>query len=243
MTTFKTKGLVLREYEAGEADKRLILLCKGHGRLAVYARGARKPKSKFLAASQILTYGDYIIADGGQFLSMNQGTVIESFYPIHQDYDKLLHASYVLEVCESTVPDRAPGSDELLLLALKTLQHISANKIPINQTIAVFLFRFFLFSGIAPMMDSCCVCGEDLNRPNILFCREGMVCPDCQVSTTRPLMRLSPAAREAVRHILNSSLNGSFLFTVSNTVLNELLSFTHASPVVLSDSIYDMFPG
>jgi len=222
MTTFKVRGLVLREYEAGESDKRLSILCKGRGRLMIYARGARKAKSKFLAASQILTYGDYIIADGRNFLSMAQAEVIENFYPIRQDYDLLYYAQYVLEVCEKTIPDRTP-SDDLLLLAIKTLQHISKQKIIPYQSIQVFLFRFFLFYGLAPEMECCALCGTPAasgGQSDGMFCDEGIVCGRCLHHKTN--MPLSIPAQEALRHILSTDLNHSFMFQAKEAVLNEL---------------------
>jgi len=252
MNTFKARGLVLREYETGESDKRLALLCKGHGRLLVHARGARGAKSKFLAASQMFTYGDYVIADGRQFLSLNQGSVIESFYPIRQDYDKLCYAQYILEICEKTIPDRTP-CDELLLLVLKTLQHISRQNAPSlsvetdklsaaertdeagdvkisgQQAVSVFLFRFFLFYGLAPEMNVCCLCGEGLDHSATLFCDEGMVCFNCQKhrpaapnGTAKSRMPLSLGAQEAVRHILSTDVNQAFMFRAKDSVLAEL---------------------
>jgi len=239
MKTFKCRGLVLREYEAGEADKRLVVLCKEFGKLIIYARGARKPKSKFLAASQVLTYGDYVVADGKQFFSMNQAEIIENFYPIRQDYDKLCHAQYVLEICEKTVPSRTE-CDQLLRLVLKTLQHISnvatdeitpnnnsksvqlSTELALKQIVCVFLFRFFVFNGLAPEMESCCICGNELDAATI-FCDEGMVCRECQkhkLSKTR--MQISLAAQEAIRYILKSELNKAFMFEVEGSVLREL---------------------
>ena len=217
MHTFKTRGLVLREYEAGESDKRLVILCKDHGRLLVYVRGARKPKSKFLAASQLLTYGDFVLADGRQFYSMTQAEIIESFYPIRQDYDLLCHAAYIIEICEKAVPERSP-CDELLRLALKSLQHISLQDIPPKQTTVVFLFRFFLFYGLAPEMDSCSVCGGELDGKKT-FCSEGMICNNCKGKSR---IVLSDAAYYALRHILERDINQSFLFKLEDAAIKQL---------------------
>ena len=224
MTSVKTKGLVLREYAAGESDKRITILCKGHGRLVTYARGARKAKSKFLALSQMLTYGDYILADGGNFLSLAQGQIIENFYPIRQDYISLCHAQYVLEICDKTIPERTP-CDELLRLALKALQHISKQIIAPRQAVCVFLFRFFLFCGLEPEMSCCCLCGEAANNFTV-FCDEGMICCDCYKGKdtfySKMSTPLSSVAQKTIRHILSADINVAFMFRVQDTVLDEL---------------------
>ncbi|MCL2400302.1 MAG: DNA repair protein RecO [Defluviitaleaceae bacterium] len=228
----------MREYEAGESDKRLSILCKDYGRLIVYVKGARKVKSKFLAASQMFTYGDYVLSDGQHFFSMNQADVIENFYPIRQDYDLLCQAQHVIEICEKTVPDRTP-CDGLLKLLLKTLQHISrqnkyasvlcGTKPSGQQAVIVFMFRFFLFHGLQPEMDHCCICGGDLENAPGLFIYEGMICKNCyKLKTKKGHMLLSIPAQEAIKHILNPDssdlpdINKAFLFHVNDAVLNEL---------------------
>jgi len=213
MKKFETRALVLREYEAGESDKRLLLLCKGIGRITVYARGARKVRSKFLAASQMFTYGDYVLVDGGQFFSLSQGAVIENFFAIRQDYERLACAQQVLEICEKAVPERTP-CDELLRLALKALQHFSRAELPGKQILSVFMFRFFLYSGLAPEM------GE-----GDYFCDEGMVARSEKTDKLR--IPLSSAARAAICHILEADTAGAFLFRAEAPVLDELARAAH----------------
>ncbi|MBQ1436248.1 MAG: recombination protein O N-terminal domain-containing protein, partial [Clostridia bacterium] len=52
----ETDGLVIREYPKGERDKLLIVLTPEMGRISVWARGARSPKSPLLSVSQLLSY-------------------------------------------------------------------------------------------------------------------------------------------------------------------------------------------
>ncbi|MCL2421498.1 MAG: DNA repair protein RecO, partial [Defluviitaleaceae bacterium] len=166
-------------------------------------------------------------ADGKQFYSMNQADVIESFYPIRQDYTSLCHAQYILEICEKTIPDRTP-CDDLLRLLLKTLQHISGKntasdaKITGRQAVCVFLFRFFLFYGLAPEMNACCICGDELSSTATIFCDEGMACFNCQKNSNKAYMPLSLAAQEAIRHMLSADINRAFMFRIQDAVLNEL---------------------
>ncbi len=231
MRTFKARGIVLREYEAGESDKRLVLLCKEIGRLTVYARGARKPKSKFMAAAQLFAYGDYIIADGRQFNSVTQAEVIESFYPIRADYTCLCHAHLILEVCEKAIMENTP-CDDLLLLLLKSLTYLSKLGkeaagggffLTPKQITCVFLFRFYLYYGIAPATEECCLCGEgiEISEDGAFFCDEGYVCKKCAAQKKRRL-RLSQAAWAGIKYILSKSPSEAFKFKTNALVLEEL---------------------
>ena len=51
MGTEKLRGIVLREQAKGESNKQIVLLAQGVGRVLLSARGARRAKSKLLAAT------------------------------------------------------------------------------------------------------------------------------------------------------------------------------------------------
>jgi DNA repair protein RecO (recombination protein O) len=218
MKTIKLRGLVLREFETGEADKRLLLLCKGQGRVMAYARGARKPRSKFIAAAQIFTYSDYILAEGRGFYSVAQADVIENFYNLRLDYDRLNAAHEIVSVCEKNLLEDS-NCDELLLLTLKSLSNLAKGKIVPNQILSVFLLRFFDLYGLRPNADACAVCGERSGK--FFWGTEGLLCEKHGMGIS-----LSPAAVAAISFILNSGLSQSFLFDAHEKVLEELNSAT-----------------
>ena len=217
MKQIKARGLVLREYEAGESDKRLLIFCKEHGRLMVYARGARKPVSKFMAAAQLFTYADYVLVKGAGFYSLAQAQVIESFYPLREDYDRLMSAHLVAEACEKTLWDNIE-SDELLKLALKTLSVLAKGAPPV-QTAAAFLLRFFDVHGLRPQADTCVLCNAPAMGGNMVLCAEGLVCDVHKPAVCRPM---SPSAIAAVQHVLNSDLANAFRFTATDAVVEQL---------------------
>ena len=217
MQTIKARGLVLKEYETGESDKRLLLLCKEHGRMMIYARGARKPKSKFMAAAQLFTYADFVITVGRGFNALAQAEVIECFYGLRTDYDRLTAGHLVAEVCEKTLLENI-ACDDLLRLALKSLSHLCKTQLPPLQVIGVFFMRFFAFYGLAPEVDVCTVCGGAVEH-NANFCAEGLVCRAHKPSYSVPL---SQAAIFGMRHILNSELAAAFHFKAHEDVLKEL---------------------
>ena len=214
------------EQEAGESDKRLVLLCKSAGKLLVYARGARKAKSKMLAASQLFTYGDFVINDGGNFLSVGQAEPIERFNGICADYDKTCAAHYAAEICDrTTLP--ATECDGTLRLLLKTLSVLaghapSAADAPPRQTASVFLLRFFLCYGIAPEIDRCCVCGAPVQKMTVIFfCDEGTLCGPCRAQ--KPFNSELPLpSHAALKHVMESDLNGAFFFTLAPKYLDSL---------------------
>lgn len=219
MKPIKVRGLVLREYEAGESDKRLVIFCKGQGRLLVYARGARKPSSKFMAAAQLFTYADFVLTEGRNFYALAQAQIIESFYPLREDYDRLMAAHLVAEVCEKTLWDNLE-SDDLLLLALKSLSVLAKAKEKPVQVVSVFLFRFFDVYGLRPQTGSCIICGEAMPTATVAaICAEGLTCEAHKPAMHR---RISHDAVYALQHVLDSELTQAYKFAASDKILNEM---------------------
>jgi len=220
MKSVKARGIVLREYEAGESDKRLLLLCKGYGKIVAYARGARKPSSKFMACAQLFTYADFVLTQGSNFHSLAQAEVIENFYPIRQNYDRFVAACLIAGVCEKTLWENL-DCDELLLLLLKSFSNLARGKLPTEQIICVFLFRFFTFHGTAPQVDSCVLCSTPANemKGGAFLSPEGLACCNHKPHICRPV---SAAAVAALTYIQKSDLAKSFLFNAHENVLKEL---------------------
>jgi len=206
MKTIKVRGMVLKEYETGEADKRLLLLCKDVGRIMVYARGARKPRSKFLAAAQIFTYSDFILTQGQGFYSLAQADVIENFYNLRTDYERLCAAHFIVDVCEKTLWENS-DCDKLLLLVLKSLSNLSKEKFFPAQIKIVFLARFFDFYGL---------------RPNTNFNPDAKIFFGAEGLCERGGIPFSQAAAAAFAFILNSETSQAFSFAAHENVLHEL---------------------
>jgi len=234
MKTLKVRGVVLKEYETGEADKRILLLCKEHGRIMAYARGARKPRSKFMGASQIFTYSDFVLAQGRGFFSVAQADVIESFYELRTDYDTLCEAHFITSVCEKTLLENS-NSDEILLLLLKSLSFLTKKIFPPKQITAVFLLKFFDYYGLRPTTDVCAVCGKknDTGETGAIkdfyfWGKEGVLCEKHGGS-----FKISKAAMTAVSFILASDLPQSFSFEARKDILDEI----HTAANLISENL------
>ena len=89
MGIIKTKGIVLVESNMGDSDKMITLLTPGLGKIGCAAKGARKPKSALLAGTQYLCFADYILFEGNNTYNINSCDIIEIFYNLRIDLDKL----------------------------------------------------------------------------------------------------------------------------------------------------------
>ena len=121
---FTTDGLVIREVNVGENDKMLTILTPERGRIGVMAKGSRSLKSQVLSTAQLYTYGNYEIYEKNDRNWLRGGSVIEGFYGIRDDIEKLSLAAYIADVaCELSGEDEA--ATEMLRMTLNTFFAIS----------------------------------------------------------------------------------------------------------------------
>jgi len=152
VSVIQARGLVVRQVSVGEADRLVTLFLKGVGLAAVSAKGARKPKSRFLAGTEIFTYADFVLFDGGAFMSLNEADIIEPFYALREDYDALRAAAYIADICCRGIPENYP-CDDILLLALRALKELCAPGASPARAVrvrCVFELKFLQLNGCLP---------------------------------------------------------------------------------------------
>lgn len=69
----KQDAIVLKSIDYGETNKIVTLFTKEDGKLAVLAKGAKKPNSRFAAVTQPFVYGSYLYFQGNGLPSLSQG--------------------------------------------------------------------------------------------------------------------------------------------------------------------------
>ena len=97
MGILKTKGIIIAENNMSDYDKMVTILTP-NGKIGCAAKGARRPKSALMAGTQYLCFGDYMIYQGASSYNLNSCDVIEIFYNIRTDLEKLNYASYISKI-------------------------------------------------------------------------------------------------------------------------------------------------
>lgn len=92
MKTNRTRAIVLRRTNYGEADRILDLLTPG-GRLSVMARGVRKEKSKLAGGIELFAVCDVVIGQGkGDLGVLTSARLVQFYRHILEDYDRMQFA-------------------------------------------------------------------------------------------------------------------------------------------------------
>lgn len=90
MKSTRTKGIVIRRTNYGEADRIVQLLTPDNGIVGVMARGVRKEKSRLAGGIELFAICDVTYTFGKGDLAILTGARLETFYGlILTDYDRL----------------------------------------------------------------------------------------------------------------------------------------------------------
>lgn len=153
-STFKARGVIIKETLVRESDKILTILTKEYGKISVSAKGAKNPKSKFLVA-QLFSYCDFVIYKGRSFYSLAQVDLIESFYNLRLDYDRLNTAYQIIKQIDTwSIGEFLPDENrEILLLLLKALLKLSKIERDFELIRLLFGFKFLQLTGFSPQIE------------------------------------------------------------------------------------------
>lgn len=116
-------GVVLKAAPSGETDRRLVVLTRERGKITVFARGARRPQSAFMAACRPFVFAKFALYEGRDAYNMKSAEVAEYFEELAMDVESTCYASYFLEIADYYTRENIRESQMMTLLyhALKAL--------------------------------------------------------------------------------------------------------------------------
>ncbi len=234
------KGLVLRETVATENAKYITLLTAERGKISALVRGSTKLRNKNTAATQIFCYAEFTLYEHNGKYTLNEASLIENYFYICEDYDKITLGTYVLNTVEYIASEEQPES-EMLRLALNTLwalTHLKNHDMWLIK--GAYEMRLAAIAGFAPNLVCCQSCGHAVGEDSLfLNVMEGIIlCHSCsqrrqkqlyienerpvdRMNTTQILLPLAPATVLAMQHAIYADLQRLFSFSLASELTTE----------------------
>jgi DNA repair protein RecO (recombination protein O) len=181
----KVEAIVLRTVDYGESHKILTLLTAEMGKIAVLARGAKKPRSDLNAISQPFTYGSYLLLIGQKGMgTIVQAELVDSYRLIREELYRATYASYVVEMADRFTEEREP-SPAVFLLLLTLLKYMTEDKDP-EVLARICEVKMLDLAGIRPELFHCAHCFKEVDdaiRFSVLH--GGPLCSNCHSADER----------------------------------------------------------
>ena len=218
-------GMVLNAMPIGEYDKRITLLTKERGKITAFARGARRPNSQLLAATNPFSFGEFEVFEGRSSYTMARATICNYFRELTMDFDVTYYGFYFLEFadyyCQENNDER-----EMLKLLYQSLRALESPAYDNRLVRAIFELKALAINGEAPNVFSCLKCGGKEQITYFSVRRGGALCEDCRKEVPDAI-RIEESTMYTLQYVISSSIEKLYTFSVSDQVLLELQKIMH----------------
>jgi DNA repair protein RecO (recombination protein O) len=204
MALGRTTAVVIDSFPLGESDRVVAFFSRHYGKIRGVAKAARRARSRFSGALELLTLGELVFFDTGRsdLVRIDHFDVLHPFAEIREDLERLGQAAWMLECVGRLTADRDPQAAVygMLLRALRSMD----GGAPPHRVAVVFGVRLIEALGHRLRTDACVLCGgrEGLSGRPVTIDLEagGAVCPACAVGGAGTL-GMEPASLATLRRL------------------------------------------
>ncbi|MDG5786555.1 DNA repair protein RecO [Evansella sp. AB-P1] len=174
----KVEGLVIRTNDYGETNKIVTIFTRESGKVALMARGAKRPKSRFASSAQIFIYSIFVYQRSSGIGTLNQADLIDSFKNIRSDLKLTAHGAYIVELLDRLTEDNE-RNPYLFELVYQTLVFLNEGIDPDILT-RIFETKMLEVAGVSLQLRHCMLCGNP-EYPFVFSMRHsGLLCNQCK---------------------------------------------------------------
>ena len=207
MNEIKLQAIVIDAIDYKDADKKLALFTCEYGLIWATIKGVKKPKAKLASISQPFCFAEFLLNKKGDFYTVINASVTESFFNITTDFDKYIIGTAMLEFCKKTIKENDPTL-ELFVLLLKSLKMLAYTNANAMAVLIKFLLNGLALVGYSLKFNSCACCGSDKLLAygfNYSYDFGGAICKKC--SAVADNLQLDASEQGILKNIYNCNLD------------------------------------
>src|ERR1700741_3826674 len=112
MALGKTTAVVIGSLPLGESDRIVSFFSRDFGKIRGVARAARRMRSRFGSALELLTLGDLVFFDGGRsdLVQIDHFDIVRPFARAGDDLERLGQAAWMAECVGRLTAERDPSA-------------------------------------------------------------------------------------------------------------------------------------
>jgi DNA repair protein RecO (recombination protein O) len=192
----KTEAIVTRWMPYSETSRIVTWITPDHGRIATLVKGSQRPKSAFVGQYDLFYTCEllYYPRERGAVHLAKECSPISTRDRFRSDWRAAVCASYCSDIVTRASPPDAPHPElhALLAHALDDLAEDGGTE----AFIAWFDLKLLAALGLAPQMNRCLACGNELQAADrharFAYARGGILCPSCAGQDKRDTLPISP---------------------------------------------------
>ncbi|HKM35250.1 MAG TPA: DNA repair protein RecO [Lachnospiraceae bacterium] len=142
-------GMVISQTPVGEYDRRVCILTKERGKISAFAKGARRPGSRFMAATNPFSFGQFQLFEGKSSYNIAEVNISQYFEDLRSDYIGAYYGMYFLEVADYYTRENNDEKEMLKLIyqSFRALIHPELNNLLVRS---IFDVKALVVNGEYP---------------------------------------------------------------------------------------------
>lgn len=108
-------GMVIKTLPVGEYDRHVTILTKERGKITAFAKGARRPNSRLVAATNPFSFGEFKLYVGKNSYTVLDASISNYFEELRNDFIAAYYGMYFLELTDYYTRE---NNDEVKMLKL-----------------------------------------------------------------------------------------------------------------------------
>jgi DNA repair protein RecO (recombination protein O) len=143
--------MVLKAEPIGEYDRRVVMLTREKGKISAFAKGARRPNSRLLAATNPFSFGVFKLYAGRSSYNIVDVSISNYFEGLREDFESAYYGMYFLEVMDYYTRENNDEKEMLKLLyqSLRALMSESLDNVLVRY---IFEMKAMVINGEFPGM-------------------------------------------------------------------------------------------
>lgn len=202
---YRTKGLILKKENQGEADQLFTIYTKDFGKLEILGKAIRKITSKLRPGAEIFSLSEVEFIQGKTYKTLTDAILIEKFKNLRHGLKKLSIGYKISEVLDQMVKGQEPDEKiwHLLNETFNKLNNLSLVISHLSLLYYYFLWNLFSILGYQPELYQCSFCQKKLVPEKLYFSSKegGIICQNCS-SKLKSKEEISPEVVKILRIIL-----------------------------------------
>lgn len=142
-------GLVIQNLPMGEYDKRVTILTIERGKIAAFARGARRPNSKLMARTNPFCFGTFKMYEGKSSYTLVDAEISNYFDEFRENLEGAMYGMYFLEVADYYTRENN-DEKEMLKLLYQSLRALLLPAIKNELILYIFEIKSLVVNGEFP---------------------------------------------------------------------------------------------
>lgn len=212
-------GMVLSAIPIGDYDKRITLLTKERGKITAFARGARRPNSQLLAATNPFSFGQFELYEGRSTYTVAKADISNYFRELTEDLEAAYYGFYFLELADYYAVENG-NEKELLKLLYQSLRALESGAYLNRLVRCIYELKVLTINGEYPNVFSCRKCKKEEDLVWFSTKYAGTLCRDC--GQTEGVVELNESVLYTMQYIITSKIEKLYTFQVSPQVLATL---------------------